>query len=421
MSTHSQWIPDYETVSRLAGKFGSPVFVYDGPTIAAQATKALAFPNAFGLTVRYAMKAAPNRYLLRQMNKWGLHFDASSGWEIDRLLAAGIEASHISLSTQELPLEFAHWLEQGVAVNACSLDQLERIGQALPGSRIGVRINPGLGSGGTNRTNVGGTGSSFGIWHEYIPQILEIAERYQLTIFRIHTHIGSGSDPAVWQRVARLSLDTVARFADVEVLNLGGGYKVARIPSEKSTDLQEIGAPVKNLFEDFAEQHGRKLKLEIEPGTFLVANGGSLLSRVQDVVYTGDEGYRFIKLNSGMTEILRPSLYGAQHPIHILQEKPSSEEKEYIVVGHCCESGDILTPAPGDPEALQPRSLPETSIGDFCWIGGAGAYCSSMSSGNYNSFPLVAEVWHEGDGKFRLIRRRQTLEQVLQNEASLEV
>ncbi|MCC5834454.1 MAG: diaminopimelate decarboxylase [Opitutales bacterium] len=420
MSAIAQWIPDFETASGLAREHGTPVFVYDGPTLKAQAEKALAFPNAYGLTVRYAMKAAPNRYLLEQVHRWGLHFDASSGWEIDRLLAAGIEGKKISLSSQELPLQFAHWLEQGVTVNACSLDQLERIGQAAPGSEIGVRINPGLGSGGTNRTNVGGIGSSFGIWHEYIPQILEIAKRHKLTIFRIHTHIGSGSDPAVWQRVARMSLETVARFPDVRVLNLGGGYKVARIPAEKSTDLQEIGAPVKSLFEDFAKQHGRELKLEIEPGTFLVANAGSLLSRIQDVVDTGAEGYRFIKLDSGMTEILRPSLYGAQHPLHIIQEKPAAAEQDYIVVGHCCESGDILTPAPGDPEALQPRRLPESAIGDFCWIGGAGAYCSSMASGNYNSFPLVAEVWHEGEGEFRLIRRRQTLEQILQNEASLE-
>lgn len=420
MTTPSQWIPDFETASRLGSKYGTPVFIYDGPTIEAQAKKALAFPNAYGLTVRYAMKAAPNRFLLRQMNRWGLHFDASSGWEIERLLAAGIEAKHISLSTQELPLEFAHWLEQGVTVNACSLDQLERIGRAVPGTTIGIRINPGLGSGGTNRTNVGGLASSFGIWHEYIPRILEIAERHKLTIFRVHTHIGSGSDPAVWQRVARMSLETVSRFPDVRVLNLGGGYKVARIPSEKSTDLQQIGTSVKSLFEDFAEQYSRELKLEIEPGTFLVANGGSLLSRIQDTVDTGADGYRFLKLDTGMTEILRPSLYGARHPIHILQEQPAAAEQDYIVVGHCCESGDILTPAPGDPEGLQPRRLPQASTGDYCWIGGAGAYCSAMASGNYNSYPLVAEVWHEGEGQFRLIRRRQTLEQILQNEASLE-
>ena len=100
----------------------------------------------------------------------------------------------------------------GVKFNACSLHQLEVYGKAMPNTELGVRINPGLGSGGTNRTNVGGPASSFGIWHEYIPQIFEIAKKYGLKIIRIHTHIGSGSDPKVWQKVASMSLGTVEKF-----------------------------------------------------------------------------------------------------------------------------------------------------------------------------------------------------------------
>lgn len=135
-----------------------------------------------------------------------------------------------------------------------------------------------------------------------------IVSKYNLNIKRIHTHIGSGSDPEVWQNVAGLSLKLVEDFPDVATLNLGGGFKVGRMSAEVSTDLQKVGLPVKKKFEEFAEKFGRKLKLEIEPGTFLVANSGAVLCTVQDIVTTGSEGFSFIKLDSGMTEVLRPSL-----------------------------------------------------------------------------------------------------------------
>ena len=409
-------IINFQTASRIAEAYGTPVFIYDAARLREQAAKALAFPVPYGLTVRYAMKAAPTRALLSGFAEAGLHFDASSGHEVERLLMAGIPADRISLSTQELPGNFAGLVRQGISVNACSLLQLEAFGQAFPGGAVGLRFNPGLGSGGTNRTNVGGPASSFGIWHEKLGDVRALVAKHRLNVFRIHTHIGSGSDPEVWKRVASLSLRMAEAFQTVTHFNLGGGYKVARVPGEKETDLQAIGAPVATLLEDFATRTGRKLHFEIEPGTLLIANAGAVLSRIQDIVDTGPEGYTFLKLDCGMTEILRPSLYGSQHPIHVLQAAPSTEQAGAIVVGHCCESGDILTPAPGDSEALSPRRLPASQPGDFVLIGGAGAYCSAMSAKNYNSFPEAPEVLLEKDGTLRLIRRRQTLEQVVANE-----
>jgi diaminopimelate decarboxylase len=147
--------------------------------------------------------------------------------------------------------------------------------------QIGLRFNPGLGSGGTGKTNVGGPSSSFGIWHELLDEVKAVVEKHGLQVVRIHTHIGSGSDPAVWQRVASLSLALCREFPGVTTLNLGGGYKVGRMSYEASTDLQKIGQPVKALFEDFAKDTGRKLQLEIEPGTFLVANAGAIVTTVQ--------------------------------------------------------------------------------------------------------------------------------------------
>jgi diaminopimelate decarboxylase len=211
----------------------------------------------------------------------------------------------------------------------------------------------------------------------------------------------------MWNHCAKLSLTVAESIASVETLSLGGGFKVGRMHDEKSADLQRIGVLVREDLEDFKARTGRALHLELEPGTFLVANAGAIVCTIRDVVDTGVNGNTFIKIDSGMTEVIRPSMYGAQHPI--------------LVVGHCCESGDILTPEPGNPEGLNPRTLTEARVGDALVIGGAGAYCAGMSSKNYNSFPEAPEVLQDTTGELLLIRRRQTLEQVLSNEMPLPV
>jgi len=408
-----------ESASAIADARGTPVYVYDEATLRTNAEAVLAFPNAFGLTARYAMKAAPNAAILRLFDGMGLHFDCSSGYEVHRALAAGIAPEKLSLSAQEIPSDLGDLLERGICFNACSLAQLERFGELRCGGEVGIRFNPGAGSGGNNRTNVGGPSSSFGIWHEFVPDVQALLERFGLSAIRIHTHIGSGSDPAVWLKVAEMTFDLVRQFPGVERLNLGGGYKVGRMPNEVSTDLQVIGAPVKERFESFAEETGRRIRLEVEPGTFLVANAGALLAEVHDVVSTGRGGYEFVKLNTGMTELLRPSLYGAQHPIHLLSRSGETDTTDYVVVGHCCESGDILTPAPGDPELLSARKLPLAKRGDFVVIDGAGAYVSAMSTKHYNSYPEAAEVLWSVDGGAKLIRRRQKPEELWANEVGV--
>lgn len=409
-----------EIAEQIQGQVGTPCYVYSEAALRESADQVLAFPNAFGLTARYAMKASPNSNLLRLFASMGMHFDASSGYEVRRAVAAGIDPQRISLSTQELPDDFVSLVESGISVNVCSLSQLKRFGSALPGSKVGLRFNPGLGSGGTNRTNVGGPASSFGIWHEHLEEVKEVVERYDLDVFRIHSHIGSGSEPEVWVKVVGMNLSLVEAFPSVTHLNLGGGYKVGRVAGEKTTDLQQIGEKMKIEFTEFAKRTGREIHLEVEPGTYLVANCTSILSRIQDETSTGESGYKFLKLDSGMTENTRPSMYGAQHPMWVIPADESVRgEEDYIVVGHCCESGDILTPAPSDPEALSPRRLTEAKVGDYFVVGGAGAYCSSMSAKNYNSFPESAEVLLREGGRIAVIRKRQPLEQIWVNEVAV--
>ena len=412
METFQFLTPDLAEAVRE--RFGTPAYVYSESAIVAQARSALAFPNAFGLTVRYALKASPNAAIIQILHRCGLQIDASSGPECDRALRAGVKPAEISLSTQEFPTDFHRLFAGGIRFNACSLLQLRSFGRQFPGAELGLRFNPGLGSGGTAKTNVGGSASSFGIWHGQLAEAQALVAEHGLRVVRIHTHIGSGSDPAVWQHVARLSLDLVRQFPGVTTLNLGGGYKVGRMASEQTTDLQEVGGPVRAAFEELAAETGRKIHLEIEPGTYLLANAGALVSTIQDIVST--DGYHFLKLDTGMTEILRPSLYGAQHPLIVLPRHSTGKTLSYVAVGHCCESGDLLTPAPDQHEVLQPRELSEAAPGDLCVIEGVGAYCSAMSAKNYNSFPEAPEVLLLENGGMALIRRRQTLEQMLENE-----
>lgn len=403
---------------------GTPAFVYDLQSLKQRAKEVLSFPSAYGLTVRYAMKAAPNRAVLQLFDSLGLHIDASSGYEVLRMRAAGMDVSKASLSSQELPSFFKELMEEGMEVNACSLNQLERIAQACPGAEIGLRFNPGVGSGSTSKTNVGGESSSFGIWHELVPQVKEIVDKHGLQVKRVHTHIGSGSDPSVWQRVCHMSLDLCRQFEGVHTLNLGGGQKVARMSEGKSVDLQQIGQPIKDAFENFAAETGRKLHLELEPGTYLVANSCSLVSTVQDMTTTGPNGYNFIKSDTGMTEIIRPAMYGAQHPTVVVKADPSKATEEappqqYIVAGHCCEASDMLTPEDDAPEVLSPRYMQPAETGDVLVIEGVGSYCSSMSSKHYNSFPECAELLRDADGTMHTIRKRQPVEELWQHECDL--
>ena len=408
-----------EQAAEVRARFGTPCYVYDHATLERTARRLLALRASDGFTLRYAMKANPSREILALFRDLGLHIDASSDWEVDRAVRAGFGPSRIQLSSQMPSTRIAEHIQDGVRLNACSLHQLDAIGRAAPGHTIGVRMNPGLGSGSTKRTNTGGPSSSFGIWHEHLNATKSLAARHRLTLRTLHTHIGSGTDPDVWQRVTRMTLDLAAQLPDVAVVNLGGGFKVGRMPEEPTPDMHDVADHVRRELEAFRARHGRSLHLELEPGTYLVAQAGAVVATCIDVVDTGKSGYLFAKLDTGMTEITRPSLYGAQHPIDVMATE--REPAEVVFVGPCCESGDILTPAPGDPEGLGPRWVPRPRVGDLVIVGGAGAYCAAMSTINYNSYPQAAEVMLEPDGALRLIRRRQSLDQMLQNEVASDL
>src|SRR5437879_5173181 len=205
--------------------FGTPCYVYDRAALEAAARAALAFPHAFGFTLRYAMKANSSRAVLRLFRDLGLHVDASSDPEVERALRAGFAPGRVQLTSQAPTRRLEEFVAQGVLYNACSLHQLDRYGRAFAGREITIRVNPGLGSGSSNRTNTGGPASSFGIWHAYLEEAKALAARHRLTIRGLHTHIGSGSDPAVWTHVAHLVLEIAGRLPEVTTVSLGGASR----------------------------------------------------------------------------------------------------------------------------------------------------------------------------------------------------
>lgn len=381
-----------ERKPRSAPETSIPCFVYDKNEFRRRAEHLISLEAPFGWLPRYAAKANPHPEIIRVFNETGLHFDASSSFEATELISQGVIASRISLSSQQTAHNLDELLSAGVLYTATSLHQLELFLRSdHRSSTIGLRVNPGLGAGHNNRTTTGGANSSFGLWSTYLPQAIQLAKEHGVKIDRLHIHIGSGADPAMWGVVMDTALDIVTKMPDVISLNIGGGFKVHRYGDEKEADMTSITAVFSQKLISYERITGRGIRLEIEPGTWLIAHSGKLIAEIDDIVDTGPDGHIFLRLNTGMNDIIRPSMYGSQHKIEVLND--NNHKQEYVVVGHNCETGDILTPAPSDPEGLEPRLLNTAKIGDRVVISDTGAYCASFSVNHYNSFPSANEIF----------------------------
>ena len=385
-----QW--NEQQLRDIAREQGTPCFVYSRDVLAERAHILLNLELPFGLINRYAVKANNHPEVIRLFHEAGLEFDASSRYEAQELLEQGVPGEKISLSSQQPAHNLTELLAQGVQYVATSLHQLELfLAAENHPSTVGLRVNPGIGAGHNNRTTTGGANSSFGLWQAYVPQALEIVAAHGVSIDRLHIHIGSGADPSMWGKMMETALEIVETMPDVTSLDMGGGYKIHRYGDEHETDMQAVGVKFGQLLQGYAEKTGRKLRLEIEPGTWLAGHAGVLLASVVDVVDTGDDGHTFLRLDTGMNDFARPGMYGAQHQLAVLND--SAETEEYVVVGHNCETGDILTPAPGDPEGIESRELRRANIGDVVAIYDTGAYCRSMSHKGYNGYPNAQEIF----------------------------
>jgi diaminopimelate decarboxylase len=381
-------------VRELAKKHGSPLYVNSRDMFTRQVKHITDVSMKTPLTIRYAMKANPNPEVLKLMHSLGVKIDASSGYEAERAIELGFSPDDILLTGQELPKNLKDIVSKGIQFNATSLHQLESYGKLFPGTDITVRINPGVGTGHHKFVTTAGVNAGFGIWHEYLEQVFDIAKKYSLNIVRLHTHIGAGGDIEVWKNVIDINLGLLKKIPTATVLNLGGGFKIARMSTEKSTDMPNALSAIDEKIGEFNKQTGRTISVEIEPGTYLAAISAAIICEVIDIVDTGRDGHVFIRTNTGMNDLLRPALYGAQHPLIAVRKNnaTSGTLKEYMVIGHCCESGDAITIAPDNSQELLARTLPEVQIGDYIVIEGCGAYCASMSAKGYNGFPVTKEI-----------------------------
>ncbi|KPD20118.1 diaminopimelate decarboxylase [Burkholderia sp. ST111] len=396
----------------LARQYGTPLWVYDADVIRQRIVELRSFD-----VIRYAQKACSNVHILKLMRDEGAMVDAVSLGEISRSLAAGFTpdgdpegvvftadlVDHATLATV---------IEHRITVNAGSLDMLERIGRQAPeGHRVWLRINPGFGHGHSNKTNTGGEHSKHGIWLDDVPLAIAMVRRYGLKLVGLHMHIGSGVDYTHLSRVCDAMVEAVQGLGhDIEAISAGGGLSVPYSEGEPRIDVEHYFRLWDAARKQIEAHLGHRVRLEIEPGRFLVAEAGVLVAEVHALNRRPNR--QFALVDAGFNDLVRPSFYGSHHEMTVVKGNGMPSEAppgSFVVAGPLCEAGDVFTQEAGGVVAS--RSMPAPEVGDFVVFHDTGAYGASMSS-NYNSRPLAPEVLVE-NGKPRLIRRRQTIEELI--------
>lgn len=397
-----------ETLLSLAEHYQGPFWAYDAQIIREQIAKLHYFDE-----IRFAQKACSNIHILRLMREQGVKVDAVSLGEIERALAAGYQAgSNEIIFTADLidTATLNRVSELKIPVNAGSIDMLSQLSQVSPGHPVWLRINPGFGHGHSHKTNTGGENSKHGIWYQQLPEALQKISELNLSLQGLHMHIGSGVDYHHLSQVCDAMVSQIVETGiDVAAISAGGGLSTPYQFAEPEIDPQHYYSLWDNARRRIADYLGHPVALEIEPGRFLVAQSGLLVSQVRATKSMGRRN--FVLIDAGFSDLMRPSMYGSYHHISLLPAKPSAErsQQETVVAGPLCESGDVFTQLAGGEVA--PRSLPKAEVGDWLIIHDTGAYGASMSS-NYNSRPLIAEVlWDQGQVKE--IRRRQSIDELL--------
>ncbi|RLS81384.1 MAG: diaminopimelate decarboxylase [Planctomycetota bacterium] len=411
------------SVAELAERYGTPLYVYDAEMIRRRCRDLAAWD-----TVRFAQKACSNLAVLDVVRREGVLVDAVSTGEIHRALAAGytphaahtpgadgLPPAHPIVYTADIfdRASLDAVVKHGIHVNCGSADMIEQLAERMPGASITLRVNPGFGHGHSQKTNTGGEGSKHGIWHEEIPDVLRRAEWAGLQVSGLHMHIGSGTDLAHLAEVAE-ALERVAIEVgrSLTMVSAGGGLPVPYKPGEVHADLSGYFTLWDATRKRLEDRFGHRIRLEIEPGRYLTAESGFVITEVRAVKKQGTRKYLLV--DAGFNTLARPVLYGSYHPMSICPQGDDAAQglEEVAVGGPLCESGDIFTQTDGGFVATRP--LPAAGAGDLLVIEIAGAYGFVMAS-NYNSKPLPAEVLVD-DGKHRLVRARQTPEDLVRGE-----
>ena len=402
---------DAVQIRKLAETFGTPCYVYTAEVIRERIRSLAAFD-----VVRYAQKACSNVHVLRLVREQGVFVDAVSLGEIERALRAGFRAGgdpaeivYTSDVIDEATLERVVSLD--IPVNAGSEDMLDQVGRRRRGHPVWLRVNPGFGHGHSRKTNTGGPSSKHGIWHENLDGALKRLDEHGLDLIGLHMHIGSGSDFEHLQKLASAMASQLRGLGrDLRAISAGGGLPIPYRAGEAALDVDAYFQVWDAARRGIEAQLGHAVQLEIEPGRFLVAESGLLLAEVRAIKTV--DGNRFVLIDAGFDNLVRPAMYGSWHEISIVRREggaAAGPSVPTIVAGPLCESGDVFTQ--GEGAVVLPRDLPGARVGDLVVIHDAGAYGASQAS-NYNTRPYAPEVLIDG-GEPRLIRRRQTLDELL--------
>ncbi len=389
--------------------YGSPAYVYDANKISAQYERLTkAFAAVPSLRINYAMKALSNVSILKLMRKLGAGLDTVSIQEVKLGLHAGFAPEQIIFTPNGVSMEeIEEAASLGVQLNIDNLSILEQFGSKHPQVPVCIRINPHVMAGGNSKISVGHIDSKFGISIHQIPHILRIVENTKMHINGIHMHTGSDIlDIDVFLYAAEILFDTAKHFRELKFIDFGSGFKVPYKEGDIQTDIEELGEKLSQRFLEFCKLYGRNLTLAFEPGKFLVSEAGFFLVKVNVVKQTTSTV--FAQIDSGFNHLIRPMFYGATHFIENISN-PEGKKRFYSVVGYICETDTFASN----------RQIAEISEGDILCFRNAGAYCYTMAS-NYNSRPRPAEVlWIDGQAK--LIRKAETLEDLLRNQVEIDL
>jgi len=412
-------------LERLADQIGTPFYLYDGHELRRRLTQLGAVTDGPTMQARYAMKANSCWKVLEAVRAAGMWIDAVSGNEVLRARRAGFAMGHTSpvvMLTVDVLRDNALTviLEHGVMPNVGSpgmIDELRGAGYRGP---IAVRVNPGFGHGHVQSCDTGGPSSKHGVWHQALAALRARAADAKLPIASLHAHIGTGPQIREFDENMRKLVDLFAavlpEFPTVQAVNLGGGIPHPYRPDAPAYDLRWF----RPVLDDAAARLGavarRPIRIEIEPGRYAVAAAGLLVCRVKDVKETATSakgpGHRFVMVDAGFNDLVRPAMYGSYHHISIVGRGTGRPLEPLVVAGPLCESGDVFTR--DDRELLDPRPLPRPEVGDLLVLLDAGAYGAAMSS-NYVSLGRAPQVFWE-DGRATLVSRRETVDDIMRTE-----
>jgi diaminopimelate decarboxylase len=388
----------------LAKTYGSPLYVYDTDKIESQYNRLTdAFSTVKSLKLNYAVKALSNINILKFFKNIGAGLDTVSIQEVQLGLTTGIDPKKIIFTPNGVSLiEIEKVAKLGVQINIDNLSILEQFGQKHPEIPVCIRINPHIMAGGNSKISVGHIDSKFGISIHQVPHIKRVVENTGMNINGIHMHTGSDIlDIDTFLRATEILFDVAKQFENIDFIDFGSGFKVPYKEGDISTDIEQLGLQLSERFNDFCIEYGKEITLMFEPGKFLVSDAGVFLAKVNVVKQTTSTV--FAHVDSGFNHLVRPMMYDSYHHITNISN-PEGRDRYYSVVGYICETDTFGSN----------RRIAEISEEDVLCFHNAGAYCFSMAS-NYNSRCLPAEVMvHQG--KDYLIRKRQTIQDILHNQ-----